>query len=46
LIYREQAFGVMDLGFRQKVNPEHEQMETLLSIGKAIALALNARTAC
>ncbi len=44
LIYGDNVFGVMNLVFREKMQWEADQLETLLSIGKTIALALaNAR---
>ena len=44
LIYGDDVFGVMNLVFREKMQWEADELETLLSIGKTIALALaNAR---
>ncbi len=44
LMYGDDVFGVMNLLFKDKVQWEADQIETLLSIGKTIALALaNAR---
>ncbi len=44
LIYGEDAFGVMNLVFREEMQWEADELETLFSIGKTIALALaNAR---
>lgn len=44
LAYQDTVLGTIHLAFKQRVDMEEEQLETLLSIGKSIAMALaNAR---